>query len=263
MRGPVQLCARRRAPPQPHSKPHPQPTPHPPPCRLPARVHARRPETPHPDPPPPRPPIKHSALAAGGAAPGAPLDFEAFRRAAARAPALRALLTGLLARTGLGQRGAAAGPNSPRQAVQQQQQQHLRGEPAAASSSGGECAAGAAGALAHLLELPALVTAAPGGAGPLPKDGLLQPEWVWLLAPGLPPALRREWRLLFSSARHGASFNTFMGRVAGAAPTLLLVRDAGGAVFGGVAHAPWRRSGAFFGAPAGGGGARVLPWGQP
>jgi hypothetical protein len=71
---------------------------------------------------------------------------------------------------------------------------------------------------------------------------------------GLAPDLRAEWRLLFASSRHGASFSTLAGRITGGgdaaplAPTLLLVRDKGGALFGGVAHEPWQRSGKFYGA---------------
>jgi hypothetical protein len=45
------------------------------------------------------------------------------------------------------------------------------------------------------------------------------------------------------------SFNTFMGRVgaAEAAPTLLLIKDKGGHLFGGVAGSPWRKAGTFYG----------------
>jgi len=48
-----------------------------------------------------------------------------------------------------------------------------------------------------------------------------------------------------------------MGRMSGAAPTLLLVKDKGGRVFGGVAQAPWRKSGTFYGERADGGGGSV------
>lgn len=64
---------------------------------------------------------------------------------------------------------------------------------------------------------------------------------------GLPPALRQDWRLLFNSGKHGMSFSTFMGRLGEASPTLLLVRDKGGAVFGGIAHEPWKKTGTFYG----------------
>lgn len=37
------------------------------------------------------------------------------------------------------------------------------------------------------------------------------------------------------------------GRLGEAAPTLLLIRDKGGAVFGGIAHQPWKKQGTFYG----------------
>lgn len=37
------------------------------------------------------------------------------------------------------------------------------------------------------------------------------------------------------------------GRLGEAAPTLLLIRDKGGAVFGGIAHQPWKKTGTFYG----------------
>eukprot|EP00878_Enallax_costatus_P007802 GHUV01008167.1.p1 GENE.GHUV01008167.1~~GHUV01008167.1.p1 ORF type:complete len:191 (+),score=52.00 GHUV01008167.1:406-978(+) len=43
------------------------------------------------------------------------------------------------------------------------------------------------------------------------------------------------------------SFSTFTGRLGEAAPTLLLIRDKGGAVFGGIAHHPWKKTGTFYG----------------
>lgn len=102
----------------------------------------------------------------------------------------------------------------------------------------------------------------------------------------LPAQRCQEWRLLFSSAKHGQSFSTFMGRwvaehlcnvalrVVHAAvctrfepavtcckwplpclrhrcsdkgATLVLVKDKGGAIFGGFAATPWQRHGDFFG----------------
>jgi hypothetical protein len=64
---------------------------------------------------------------------------------------------------------------------------------------------------------------------------------------GLAPPLRQDWRLLFNSTKHGMSYSTFLGRLGEASPTLLLVRDKGGAVFGGIAHAPWQKTGTFYG----------------
>ncbi|KAF8064560.1 Meak7 [Scenedesmus sp. PABB004] len=114
--------------------------------------------------------------------------------------------------------------------------------PGPGSAALAAAAAGAAPRGPGRLQLPAL-----GWGLASPAEGLLSPGWVWLLAPGLAPALRVEWRLLFSSARHGASYSTLLSRVAGAGATLLLVRDKRGALFGGLAHAPWAKAGAFYG----------------
>ncbi|GIL45882.1 hypothetical protein Vafri_3010 [Volvox africanus] len=77
---------------------------------------------------------------------------------------------------------------------------------------------------------------------------LLQPVWTWALASRLPPAQRVEWRLVFSSQRDGKSFNTFFSRISAAAgPTLLLLRDKAGGLFGGYASQPWAKSGKYFG----------------
>ncbi|GLI63961.1 hypothetical protein VaNZ11_007128 [Volvox africanus] len=77
---------------------------------------------------------------------------------------------------------------------------------------------------------------------------LLQPVWTWALASRLPPAQRVEWRLVFSSQRDGKSFNTFFSRISAAAgPTLLLLRDKAGGLFGGYASQPWIKSGRYFG----------------
>lgn len=60
--------------------------------------------------------------------------------------------------------------------------------------------------------------------------------------------LCQEWRPLFNSERDGKSFNTFLGRAqASPGPTLLLVKDTAGHVFGGFAPLPWIKSGNFYG----------------
>lgn len=60
--------------------------------------------------------------------------------------------------------------------------------------------------------------------------------------------MRVAWKLLYCSALHGASFSGLLARVVDASPTLLLVRDKGGAVFGGIASSAWAKCGAFYGA---------------
>eukprot|EP00891_Asterochloris_glomerata_P001842 jgi/Astpho2/1842/Aster-x1044 len=76
---------------------------------------------------------------------------------------------------------------------------------------------------------------------------LLQPEWAWMLAAKLPAQQSAVWELLFNSDLNGKSFNTFLGRAMGRGPTLLLVRDAQGQVFGGYASQAWQKQGKFYG----------------
>ena len=71
-----------------------------------------------------------------------------------------------------------------------------------------------------------------------------------LLAEALPPHCRHRWRLLFSSARDGASFSRLCAMTIGRAPVLLVVRDTGGAVFGGVCTQPLQKAPHFYGAHA-------------
>lgn len=53
---------------------------------------------------------------------------------------------------------------------------------------------------------------------------LLQSPWLWALAPHLPLTCTKRWSLLFSSAKHGASFRTLSARCDGA--TRMLHRSA-------------------------------------
>jgi hypothetical protein len=55
--------------------------------------------------------------------------------------------------------------------------------------------------------------------------------------------------MLDDSIKDGMSFSTLLGRLNETCPTLLLVRDKGGGLFGGIAHAPWRKTGSFYGEP--------------
>ena len=87
---------------------------------------------------------------------------------------------------------------------------------------------------------------------PLPQleqgeSALLRPADLRLLAEALPPQCRHRWRLLFSSARDGASFSRLCALTVDRAPVLLVVRDTGGAVFGGVCTQPLQKSPRFFG----------------
>ncbi|KAL3142937.1 hypothetical protein ABBQ38_003222 [Trebouxia sp. C0009 RCD-2024] len=76
---------------------------------------------------------------------------------------------------------------------------------------------------------------------------LLSPQFAWLLSSRLPAKQSDTWELLFYSNKHGQSFNTFMGKVAGKGPTMLLVKDKAGHVFGGYASEPWLKNGKYYG----------------
>uniref|UniRef100_A0A8C4R741 MTOR-associated protein MEAK7 n=1 Tax=Eptatretus burgeri TaxID=7764 RepID=A0A8C4R741_EPTBU len=64
------------------------------------------------------------------------------------------------------------------------------------------------------------------------------PSVLWLSS-HLPSELRKKWRLLFSSALHGQSFSGLCSKIVAEGPSLLLVRDTDGYVFGGFASCSW------------------------
>lgn len=80
-----------------------------------------------------------------------------------------------------------------------------------------------------------------------PATCLLTPEFAWLLSSRLPSKQSDVWELLFHSHKHGQSFNTFMGRVGGKGPTLVVVKGKQGQLFGGYASEPWLKNGKYYG----------------
>ncbi|XP_021289204.1 TLD domain-containing protein 1 isoform X4 [Herrania umbratica] len=57
-----------------------------------------------------------------------------------------------------------------------------------------------------------------------------------------------EWKLLYHSALNGSSFNTFLGNVSNNdGPTVLIIKDREGYIFGGYASQPWERHSNFYG----------------
>ena len=94
------------------------------------------------------------------------------------------------------------------------------------------------------------------GSALAPLPALSQPSELLadadlrLLSAAVPPQCRKAWRLVFSTNRDGQSFSRFVSL--GSAPavraaSLLVVRDAGGATFGGFASEPLKVGSAFFG----------------
>lgn len=69
-----------------------------------------------------------------------------------------------------------------------------------------------------------------------------------LHAASLPPLHQgNPWLLIYSTARDGISLATMMRKAEKVAPSLLLVRDAGGAVFGAYVTDAWRYAPRFYG----------------
>ncbi|XP_032232835.2 MTOR-associated protein MEAK7 [Nematostella vectensis] len=70
-------------------------------------------------------------------------------------------------------------------------------------------------------------------------DTLLDLPSILVLNHNLPSNLRHSWRLLFSTKKHGESFHSFVHKITHQGPTLLVVRDEDGHVFGGFASQSW------------------------
>jgi hypothetical protein len=69
-----------------------------------------------------------------------------------------------------------------------------------------------------------------------------------VFAASLPPLHQgNPWLLIYSTARDGISLATMMRKAEKVAPSLLLVRDAGGAVFGAYVTDAWRYAPRFYG----------------
>ena len=56
-----------------------------------------------------------------------------------------------------------------------------------------------------------------------------------------------EWRLLFSNSLYGDSFSQLVSKISNKGPSLMVVRDKGGHVFGGFASHSWECKPKFYG----------------
>lgn len=70
---------------------------------------------------------------------------------------------------------------------------------------------------------------------------------VMFINSALPHMLRSEWRLLYCCSLHGASFATMLKKIVNEGPTVLVVKDRGGHIFGGFAAEPWAPNAQFYG----------------
>ncbi|XP_047318902.1 MTOR-associated protein MEAK7 [Impatiens glandulifera] len=77
---------------------------------------------------------------------------------------------------------------------------------------------------------------------------LLQKEYAWHIGGALNQHDLEEWRLLYHSSFHGLSFNTFFGNISNyEGPTLLIVKDKEGYIYGGYASQAWEKHADFYG----------------
>ena len=76
---------------------------------------------------------------------------------------------------------------------------------------------------------------------------ILDQSSLMLLNSYFPPEFRGKLYPLFSSVHHGESFSTFCKQLMDKGPTLVVVRDTGGNVFGGFAAESWQYNPQFTG----------------
>ncbi|XP_068580086.1 MTOR-associated protein MEAK7 [Cebidichthys violaceus] len=76
---------------------------------------------------------------------------------------------------------------------------------------------------------------------------LLDIPSLMFLAPQLPDSYSAPWRLVFSTRLHGESFSRMVAGLTKCGPTLLLVKDTEGHVFGGFASHAWETKPQFQG----------------
>eukprot|EP00246_Nothoceros_aenigmaticus_P013844 TRINITY_DN4976_c0_g1_i2.p1 TRINITY_DN4976_c0_g1~~TRINITY_DN4976_c0_g1_i2.p1 ORF type:complete len:258 (+),score=25.45 TRINITY_DN4976_c0_g1_i2:658-1431(+) len=77
---------------------------------------------------------------------------------------------------------------------------------------------------------------------------LLRREHAWHISGMLQLQEANEWMLCYNSSLNGLSFNTFMGNMSGVkGPSILLVRDKEGCIYGGYASQAWEKHSDFYG----------------
>ena len=79
------------------------------------------------------------------------------------------------------------------------------------------------------------------------QSRLLDQSSLMLLTSCVPPELRGKLYPLFSSVHHGESFSTFCKKLVDKGPTMVVVRDNSGNVFGGYAATSWKFNPQFTG----------------
>ncbi|KMZ74725.1 Oxidation resistance protein 1 [Zostera marina] len=76
----------------------------------------------------------------------------------------------------------------------------------------------------------------------------LKKEFAWHIGGALSQHEVEEWKLLYHSAVHGLSFNTFLASLLNRdGPTLLVIKDKEDCIYGGYASQPWDKHSTFYG----------------
>ncbi|KAI4378654.1 hypothetical protein MLD38_016105 [Melastoma candidum] len=77
---------------------------------------------------------------------------------------------------------------------------------------------------------------------------VLKDVHAWHIGGALSEHELDEWKLLYHSSFSGLSFSTFLGNITNIqGPTVLVIKDREGHIFGGYASQPWERHGDFYG----------------
>ncbi|XP_042438775.1 MTOR-associated protein MEAK7-like [Zingiber officinale] len=77
---------------------------------------------------------------------------------------------------------------------------------------------------------------------------ILRKEYAWHIGGALSQDEVEDWKLLYHSGINGLSFSTFLGNLSnGDGPTVLIIKDNEGFVYGGYASQPWDRQSDFYG----------------
>jgi len=77
---------------------------------------------------------------------------------------------------------------------------------------------------------------------------ILTQEMLILLGSKMTPLMRiKEWDVIFCTSSDGVSFHTFYFNILKYNPTIILIKDTKGRVFGGLATEKWHASKRFYG----------------
>ncbi|CAJ2632286.1 unnamed protein product [Trifolium pratense] len=77
---------------------------------------------------------------------------------------------------------------------------------------------------------------------------LLRKEYAWHIGGALSQHELEDWKLLYHSSVNGLSFNTFLGNISNhEGPTVLIIKDKDGYIYGGYASQQWERHAEFYG----------------